>query len=119
MYVKAVGTGLIFPHIQKKGHLLALSRVSRKLRSIIFPHLFEILKIKPYNKMFLWDFDWYRYFDQEMIARVPDVRTAVKDLRFSAPFEYTGLEDVRRCPHSFTPESSPLHHLQEDDGAVI
>lgn len=48
--------------------------------------------------------------------------TAVKDLRCSAPFEYrdlVGLEDVRRCPHSFTPESSPLYHLQEDDGAVI
>ena len=41
---------------------------------------------------------------------------------FDTPFEYTdlmGLEDVRRYPHSFTLESSPLYHLQEDDGAVI
>ena len=59
--------------------------------------------------------------------------TAVTDLRCSAPFEYkdpVGLEDVRRCPHSFSPESSPcsidslgsedeLYCLQEDDGVVI
>ena len=133
MYVKAVGTGLIFPRVQNKGHLLALPRVSRKLRSLIFPHLFEVLNIKPYNEMVLWDFDSYPYFDQEMIARVPNVLTAVTDLRYSTPFEYTdpvGSEDVRRCPHSFIPESSPcsidslasedeLYHLQEDDGAVM
>lgn len=83
--------------------------------------------------MVLWDFDSYLYFDQEIIAKVPNVLTAVTDLRFSAPFEYTdpvGSEDVRRCPHSFIPESSPcsidslgsedeLYHLQEDDGAVM
>ena len=50
MYVKAVRTGLISPQVQNKGHLLALSRVSRKLRSIIFPHLFEVLNVKSYNK---------------------------------------------------------------------
>ena len=109
MYVKAVGTGLIFPQVQNKGHLLALSGVSRKLRSLIFPHLFEVLNVKPYNKRILWDFDSYPYFDQEMIARVPNILIAVTDIRFRAPFEYTdpvGSEDIRRCSHSFILESS-------------
>jgi len=37
------------------------------------------------------------------------VLTAVKELRFSAPFEsrdLVGFEHIKRCPHSFTRESS-------------
>ena len=92
---------------------MALSRVFRKLRSLNFPHLFEVLNVKPYNERVLWNFDSYPYFDQKMIARVPNVLKAVTDLHSRAPFEYTDpvkSKDVRRCPHSFILESSPLFY---------
>ena len=68
-----------------------------------------------------------------MIVRVLNVLTAVTDLCYSALFKYkdpVGLEDVRRYPHSFSPESSlysinslgledELYYLQEDDSIVI
>jgi len=112
---------------------MALSRVSRKFRSIVFPRLFEVLTIKSYDEIFLWDLESHPYFAHDIITRVPKVLTTVKELRFSAPFERTdleGCEDIKRCPHSFTQDSitspidSPrpeddLHISQEDDGAVM
>lgn len=119
--------------MQKKSHLLALSRVSRKFRVHIFPRLFEVLTIQPDDEIFLWDLGWNPYLAQARIATVPNVLTAVKELRFSAPFEHTdfrGIEALKRCPHSFTQDSSASsidsrqseedwHVSQEDDGAVI
>lgn len=133
MYIKAVGTGLSFSQVQNKSHLLALSRVSRKIRSHVFPRLFEVLTIKSYDEIFLWDLESHPYLAHDMIARVPKVLMAVKELRFSAPFEHTdpeGFEDTKRCPHSFTQDSSAssvdsprsedhLFTSQEDDGAVM
>ncbi len=64
-----------------------------------------------------------------MIARVPNVLMAVKELRFSAPFEKAG-EYRERCQHNFSPYSSAsssgpsrsdddFEMSQEDDGAVM
>ena len=44
-----------------------------------------------------------------MISRVPKVLTAIKELHFSAPFDYTDfaeLGNVQRCPHFPTRESN-------------
>ena len=47
-----------------------------------------------------------------MIARVPNVLAAVREVRFSAPFEHMDLKEVHdlekspRCSHSFTRPSS-------------
>ncbi len=112
---------------------MALSGVSRKFRSLVFPQLFDVLSIKSYDEIFLWDLESHPYFAHDMITRVPKVLTTVKELRFSAPFEHTdleGCEDMKRCPHSFTPNSSAssidsprseddLPISQEDDGAVM
>lgn len=132
MYVQAVGTELISPQVQNTRHLLALSRVSRKFRSHVFPRLFEILTIKSYDEDFPWDLECYPYFAQDMITRVPNVLRAVKALRFSAPFEQTNCVsfEVKRCTHSFTRDSSAspsdaprseddLHISREDEGAVM
>lgn len=109
MYVKAVGTGLTYFQVQNKSHLLALSRVSRNFRFLVFPRLFEVLAIKANDEMSLWDLEWYPYFAYDIIARVPNVLTAVKELHFSAPFESTDLaklEDRKRCLHSSIQDSS-------------
>lgn len=100
-----VSIGLIFPQILYKSHLLALSRVSRKFRSLVFQRLFEVLTIKPYNEIYPWKLEWNPYFAYDKIARVPKVLTAVKELHFRAPFEMTDLVksgDGKRCEHSFT-----------------
>ena len=67
-YVKAVSAELISPQVQNKRHLLALSRVSRKFRSHVFPRLFEILTIKSYDADSPWNLDCYPYFAQDMIT---------------------------------------------------
>ncbi len=103
MYVNIEDLGLNFPQVYNKSHLLALSRVSRKFRSLIFSRLFEVLTIKSYNETFPWDLVYYPYFADNKIARVPQVLTAVKELHFRAPFELTDLvkSDGKRCEHSF------------------
>ena len=109
MYVKAVGAGLISPQVQSKRHLLELSKVCRIFRSLLFPRLFEVLAIKPCGELLLWDLEWYPFFDQDMIAGVSEVLAAVKELRFSAPFEdmdLVGLDDLGRCPHFSIVDSS-------------
>lgn len=131
--VNAIGTRLIFPQVHNKSHLLALSRVSKKFRYVIFPRLFEVLTIKPYNRDSLWDFQPYPFLAPAMIARVPNVLAAVKELRFSAPFELAYLErfgNAMRCPHYF-PDSLSVYYTTyprskddlylspEDDGAVM
>ena len=102
-------TGLIVPQVQNKSHLLALSKVSRKFRSCVFPRLFEVLTVKSCDEDLLWDLEKYPFLAEAMIARVPNVLAAVKELRFSAPFEQKDLEafeGTSRCQHSFTPDSS-------------
>ncbi len=104
MYVNIVDLGLNFPQVHKKSHLLALSRVSWKFRSLIFSRTFEVLTIKPYNETFPWDLEYYPYFANNKIARVPQVLTAVQELHFRAPFEWTDFVrsgDGKRCEHSF------------------
>lgn len=98
----------VFTYVQNKRHLLALSRVSRKFRSHVFPRLFETLTIKSYDEDFPWDLECYPYFAQDMITRAPNVLTAVKALHFSAPFEQTDLVgfNAKRCSHSFSRDSS-------------
>ena len=98
MYVNIEDLGLNFPQVYNKSHLLALSGVSRKFRSLIFSRMFEVLTIKS------WDLEYYPYFADNKIARVPQVLTAVKELHFRAPFELTDLVrsgDGKRCEHSF------------------
>jgi len=103
---------------------MALSGVSRKFRSLIFPQLFDVLSIKSYNEIFLWDLKSHPYFAHDMIIRVPKVLTTVKELRFSAPFEHTdleGCEDIKRYPHSFTLNSSvsSINSLRLEDDLPI
>lgn len=93
----------VFAHVQNKSHLLALSRVSRKFRSHIFPRLFEVLTIKACDEYLPWDLQSHPFLTPAMIAKVPDVIATVKELRFSAPFERTDPEEVgywKRCHHS-------------------
>ena len=114
-----------FPQVQNKSHLLALSRVCKQFRSLIFPRLFEVLTIKPYDELLLWDLEWYPFFDQDMVSRVPKVFTAVKELYFAAPFydtDLAGHENVKRCPHFSIRESnsSPFDSpSSEDDGLSL
>lgn len=122
--IKAVGTGLSFSQVQNKSHLLKLSQVSRKFRFLVFPRLFEVLTVKSYDEDLLWDFESHLCFAQDTISRVPKVLTAVRELRFSAPFEsrdLVGLEDMKRCPHSFTQESSAssIDSLGSEDDSYI
>ena len=127
------GTGLIVPQVHNKDHLLALSKVSKRCRSYVFPRLFEVLTVKSYDEDSLWDLGSYPFFAETMIAKVPNVLAAVKELCFSAPFEKkdSGFERTRRCQHSrsFTQDSitssidSPkpeddLHISQVADSAV-
>ena len=59
-----------------------------------------------------------------MISRVPKVLTAVKELRFSATFNYMGLAgrgNVKRCPHFSTRNSSAFSNdspKSEDDSPL-
>ena len=84
---------------------MALSMVSKKFRILIFPQLFKVLIIKANDETSLWDLKRNPYFAYNIIARVPNVLIAVKELHFRAPFELTGLAklgDRKRCPHLFT-----------------
>lgn len=56
--------------------------------------MFEVLTIKMYNKRIPWNLECYPYFDRDIIARVPKVLAAIKDLQIYAPFEHTSLLDV-------------------------
>lgn len=128
-----MGTGLIPLQVQNKRHLLALSTVSRKFRSCIFPRLFEVLTIKSCDEKRLWDLESYPCLAEAAIARVPNVLAAVKELRFSAPFEqkdFRGFRQTKRCQHSFTHDPSAssldspgseddLQISQEDDSTVF
>ena len=83
--------GLIVPQVHNKDHLLALSKVSKRCRSYVFPRLFEVLTVKPYDEDSLWDLGSYPFFAEAMIAKVPNVLAAVKELCLSAPFRKEGL----------------------------
>ena len=89
MYLNAVETGLIFHKCKTRIIYWHCLESLESFAPLNFPHLFEVLNVKPYNGRVLWDFDSYPYFDQKVIARVPNVLKAVTDLRFRAPFKYT------------------------------
>ncbi|KAL9045961.1 MAG: hypothetical protein Q9214_001091 [Letrouitia sp. 1 TL-2023] len=115
-------TGLIYVQVQDKNHLLALSNVSKTFRILIFPRLFEVLAIKPYDDMSLWDLEGCPYFAYDKIAGVPKVLTAIKELHFRAPFDLKWRTEWGfgiRCLHSFTPDSCRLSRSslesEEDD----
>jgi hypothetical protein len=120
--VGTVVTGLSHIQVQTKSHLLALSRVSKKFRFLVFPRLFEVLTIKANNETSPWDLQQHPYFDRHAIARVPKVLTTVKELCFSAPFELTELEqlgDGKRCLHSFDPYTSFMDSLGSEADLLI
>lgn len=133
MYIHAVDTWLIYPQIQNRSHLLALSRVSRKFHFLIFLRLFEVLPIKSYDEDSPWNLELCRCLAPAQIARVPNVLTAVKKLHFRAPFEQTdlvGTKDIKRCRHIFNQDSCAFsmnssrsqddsHILWEHGGSII
>ena len=109
MYVNAFVYRADLFQVQNKSHLLALSKVSKKFRSYMFPRLFEVLTINSYDENCLWDFESCPCLAEATIARVPNVLAAVKELRFSAPFEqkdFRGFKQTKRCQHSFTHDPS-------------
>lgn len=124
MTFKAVNTGLSFPQVHNKTHLLTLSRVSKRFRSHVFPRLFEVLTIKPNDETRLWDLKSHPYFAQDTIVRVPKVLAVVKELHFSAPFESRDLskfEYLGRCPHSRIqhPNQSSYDSLGSEYGSYV
>lgn len=96
------------PQVHNKSHLLALSRVCKQFRSLVFPRLFEVLTIRSRDELFLWEPASYPFFDQDIVLDAPKVFTAVKELNFAASFNGTNLgghEGLNRCPHFSITES--------------
>ncbi len=87
--------------MQDKAHLLALSTVCRKFRSLVFSRLFEVLTIRQHDEHNLWYLESYPYFDEDSIARVTNVLEAVRELVFRAPFDATEPGRTDRCFHFY------------------
>jgi len=110
--------------VQDKAHLLALSTVSRKFRSLVFSRLFEVLTIRQHDEHDLWCLKSYPYFHKDSIARVTNVLEAVRELVFRAPFDDTGPVRLDRCFHFYdermrtlltdTPRSGAGFHPQDE-----
>lgn len=83
----------------------------------MFPRLFKVLIIKPYDEHLLWDLDLL----PDKLARVPEVLAAAKELCFSAPFAITCFmerdharpQEISRCLHSFSSRVPDSRVLEE------
>lgn len=99
--------------MQDRSHLVALSAVSRKFRSLVFSRLFEVLIIRQRDEHDLWNSELYPYFHKASIARVGNVLGTVRELVFKAPFDDTEPERMDRCFHLHDERMRPLI----DDGS--
>ena len=84
-----------------KNHLLALSRVSKLIRSLVFQRVFEVLTIKPFDEASPWDLIYQPFFDSSRIAGSTKLLRTVKELHFSTTFVRS---EFAECAHSFNLE---------------
>lgn len=85
--------------MQDRSHLVALSAVSRKFRSLVFSRIFEVLTIRQRDEHDLWGSESYPYIRKASIARVRNVLATVRELVFRASFDNTEPERLDNCFH--------------------
>ena len=100
MYRSCSGAALKLSQIHNKDHLLALSKVSRSIRCLVFPRLFEVLTIQADVEYGFWEIETYPSLNRSFMSGVPNVLAAVKDLRLCEPSGPLREHEMDNSEHS-------------------